>query len=172
MSLNLNVIIDNASGFCFGVVYAIEMAEDILLNDEYLYCLGDIVHNDEEVNRLKAKGLIIIDHDALMELKDEKVLSMMDKLEFAVDNEMESQFPAKRLSWVEIKLKNGKILKSAVFSAPGEASDNVDHNWIVDKFIRITGPLISLEKQKRILDTLSVPSEKSMRQVVDVINRG
>lgn len=74
MSLNLNVTIDNASGFCFGVVYAIEMAEDILLNDEYLYCLGDIVHNDEEVQRLKAKGLRIIDHDALMELKDEKVL--------------------------------------------------------------------------------------------------
>ncbi|MEE1883974.1 4-hydroxy-3-methylbut-2-enyl diphosphate reductase [Pedobacter flavus] len=74
MSLNLNVTIDNASGFCFGVVYAIEMAEDILLNDEYLYCLGDIVHNDEEVHRLKAKGLRIIDHDALMELKDEKVL--------------------------------------------------------------------------------------------------
>ena len=105
-------------------------------------------------------------------LKDEKVLSMMDKLEFAVDNEMESQFPAKRLAWVEIKLKNGKVLKSEVFSAPGEASDNVDHKWIADKFIRITGPLISEDRQKRILDTLSVPSEKPMRQIVDVINRG
>lgn len=105
-------------------------------------------------------------------LKDEKVLSMMDKLEFAVDNEMESQFPAKRLAWVEVRLKNGMVLKSEVFPAPGEASDNVDHKWIVEKFIRITEPLISKDRQKRILDIMSVPSEKSIRQVVDVINRG
>ena len=74
MSYNLKVTIDNASGFCFGVVYAIDMAEDILDNGEYLYCLGDIVHNDEEVERLKAKGLRIIDHEQLSELKNEKVL--------------------------------------------------------------------------------------------------
>lgn len=103
-------------------------------------------------------------------LKDEKVLSMMDKLEFTVDNEMESQFPAKRLSWVEIRLKNEKVIKSEVFSAPGEASDNVDYKWIVDKFIRVTGPLVSEDKQKRIIDELSVPSEKSMREIVGVIN--
>ena len=56
-TLNLSVTIDNNSGFCFGVVYAIEMAEDVLDEKGYLYCLGDIVHNDEEVNRLKEKGL-------------------------------------------------------------------------------------------------------------------
>ncbi|EDM35611.1 4-hydroxy-3-methylbut-2-enyl diphosphate reductase [Pedobacter sp. BAL39] len=50
------------------------MAEDILDHEEYLYCLGDIVHNDEEVSRLKAKGLRIIDHDQLHELRNEKVL--------------------------------------------------------------------------------------------------
>ncbi|WP_461788369.1 4-hydroxy-3-methylbut-2-enyl diphosphate reductase [Pedobacter sp.] len=74
MSYNLNVTIDKSSGFCFGVVYAIDMAEDILDQEEYLYCLGDIVHNDEEVERLKAKGLRIIDHDQLKELSNEKVL--------------------------------------------------------------------------------------------------
>ena len=74
MGYNLNVTIDNASGFCFGVVYAIDMAEDILANEEYLYCLGDIVHNDEEVERLKAKGLRIIDHDQFHQLKNEKIL--------------------------------------------------------------------------------------------------
>ena len=83
---------------------------------------------------------------------------------------MESQFPAKRLAWVEVRLKNGTVLKSEVFSAPGEASDNVDHKWIVDKFIRVTGPLVSEDKQKRIIDELSVPSEKSMREIVGVIN--
>jgi 4-hydroxy-3-methylbut-2-enyl diphosphate reductase len=72
--MNLNVKIDNSSGFCFGVVYAIEMAEDMLEEQGYLYCLGDIVHNDEEVKRLEAKGLRIIDRETLKELNDEKVL--------------------------------------------------------------------------------------------------
>ncbi|WP_293786246.1 4-hydroxy-3-methylbut-2-enyl diphosphate reductase [uncultured Pedobacter sp.] len=73
-NLNLQVNIDKSSGFCFGVVYAIEMAEDILDNEGYLYCLGDIVHNDEEVERLTNRGLKIIDHEVLKDLKDEKVL--------------------------------------------------------------------------------------------------
>ena len=73
-AFNLHVTIDQDSGFCFGVVYAIDMAEDILAEDGYLYCLGDIVHNDEEVERLKAKGLRIIDHSELVNLHNEKVL--------------------------------------------------------------------------------------------------
>ena len=72
--LKLDVHIDQYSGFCFGVVYAIEMAEEILEEEGHLYCLGDIVHNDEEVKRLTKKGLIIIDHEALQKLKGEKVL--------------------------------------------------------------------------------------------------
>lgn len=74
MKYDLTVTIDKASGFCFGVVYAIEMAEDILAEEDYLYCLGDIVHNDEEVRRLTDKGLRIIDHEQLQNLHDEKVL--------------------------------------------------------------------------------------------------
>ena len=73
-NLNLQVNIDKSSGFCFGVVYAIEMAEDILDNEGYLYCLGDIVHNDEEVERLTKRGLKIIDHEVLQDLRNEKVL--------------------------------------------------------------------------------------------------
>jgi 4-hydroxy-3-methylbut-2-enyl diphosphate reductase len=73
-SKNLSVEIDDNSGFCFGVVYAIEMAEEILDNEGHLYCLGDIVHNDEEVARLERKGLKIIDHTKLAELQNEKVL--------------------------------------------------------------------------------------------------
>src|ERR1700749_909386 len=70
----LKVTIDQDSGFCFGVVYAIDMAEEILAEDGYLYCLGDIVHNDEEVERLKALGLRIIEHNELQNLSNEKVL--------------------------------------------------------------------------------------------------
>jgi len=72
--LHLKVTIDKDSGFCFGVVYAIEMAEEILKDDGKLYCLGDIVHNDEEVKRLEAMGLRIISHEELQNVKNEKVL--------------------------------------------------------------------------------------------------
>lgn len=71
---NLKVKIDENSGFCFGVVYAIEMAEEFLEEDGSLYCLGDIVHNDEEVKRLEAKGLQIISHEELCQIGNAKVL--------------------------------------------------------------------------------------------------
>src|SRR5690606_12922617 len=74
MAKNLQVTIDKDSGFCFGVVYAIDMAEEILEEDGYLYCLGDIVHNDEEGARLTAKGLGIIGQQDLEGLRNEKVL--------------------------------------------------------------------------------------------------
>tara|TARA_A100001015_G_scaffold249451_1_gene287372 strand:- start:75 stop:920 length:846 start_codon:yes stop_codon:yes gene_type:complete len=72
--LGLDVTIDTKSGFCFGVEYAIEIAEEILEQDGELYCLGDIVHNDMEVKRLEDMGLKIIDHDELRQMKDVKVL--------------------------------------------------------------------------------------------------
>ena len=70
----MEVNIDKYSGFCFGVVYAIQMAEDILEKEDSLYCLGDIVHNNKEVDRLNDMGLKIINHDDLKELSDCKVL--------------------------------------------------------------------------------------------------
>ena len=66
--------IDEHSGFCFGVVTAIRKAEEELDRTGRLYCLGDIVHNSNEVERLKAKGLITIDHGQLKQLHDVKVL--------------------------------------------------------------------------------------------------
>ena len=70
----MKITIDTYSGFCFGVVYAIEMAEAVLKNEDNLYCLGDIVHNNKEVERLNALGLKIIDHNDFKELKNCKVL--------------------------------------------------------------------------------------------------
>lgn len=68
------VEIDKGSGFCFGVVNAINHAEKELVNTDVLYCLGDIVHNSLEVERLEAMGLRTIDHDDFTRLKDAKVL--------------------------------------------------------------------------------------------------
>ena len=66
--------IDSGSGFCFGVVNAISSAERELKNTDILYCLGDIVHNSLEVERLEALGLRTIDHEEFARLKGEKVL--------------------------------------------------------------------------------------------------
>ena len=68
------VEIDKGSGFCFGVVNAINHAERELNGTDVLYCLGDIVHNSLEVERLEACGLRTIDHDEFARLKDVKVL--------------------------------------------------------------------------------------------------
>ena len=66
--------IDSGSGFCFGVVNAIRKAEEELRKGGTLYCLGDIVHNSREVERLKAMGLVTINHDEFARLHDAKVL--------------------------------------------------------------------------------------------------
>lgn len=70
----MEVTIDKNSGYCFGVEFAIKMAEDEMEHSEKLYCLGDIVHNDMEVKRLSEKGLVVIDREQLGQLKDCKVL--------------------------------------------------------------------------------------------------
>lgn len=68
------VEIDSGSGFCFGVVTAIHKAEEELAGGQTLYCLGDIVHNGREVERLKALGLITVNHEEFGHLHHAKVL--------------------------------------------------------------------------------------------------
>lgn len=72
--LTHNIEIDKGSGFCFGVTTAINKAEEELKHGTPLYCLGDIVHNDQECERLKKMGLITINHEQFAELKNVKVL--------------------------------------------------------------------------------------------------
>lgn len=70
----VRVEIDSGSGFCFGVVNAIKSAEAELAKEGILYCLGDIVHNNSEVLRLREKGLVTINHDQMHDLRGAKVL--------------------------------------------------------------------------------------------------
>ena len=70
----LQIEIDNGSGFCFGVTTAIKKAEEELAQGETLYCLGDIVHNGMECERLREMGLITINHEQMRELHNAKVL--------------------------------------------------------------------------------------------------
>ena len=70
----MKIEIDEKSGYCFGVEFAIQMAEDEMAEGKELYCLGDIVHNSMEVKRLFDKGLRTITRDELRDLRDCKVL--------------------------------------------------------------------------------------------------
>ena len=70
----VNIEIDSGSGFCFGVTTAIRKAEEELAKGNMLYCLGDIVHNGQECERLKKMGLITINHEEFARLHNVKVL--------------------------------------------------------------------------------------------------
>ena len=104
-------------------------------------------------------------------LDNPEVLSMMKRLSFVMDPEMEKHFPDKRMAWVEFILKNGRILKSEAIEAPGEASDSIDLDWITDKFTRVTRPLISSEEQHRMISLLSDPENITIREIVAEINK-
>ncbi len=70
---SLIVTIDNTAGFCFGVTGAIKKAEEELKHGS-LYCLGDIVHNGQEVARLADLGLVTIDNEQYQQLHHARVL--------------------------------------------------------------------------------------------------
>lgn len=73
-SLNLQAEIDEGSGFCFGVVEAIKKAEEVLKKNGELYCLGEIVHNDEEIKRLENKGMRTIYYEDFEQLRNKSIL--------------------------------------------------------------------------------------------------
>ena len=70
----MKIEIDQGSGFCFGVTRAIGKAEEELAKEEQLYCLGDIVHNGKECDRLQQMGLVTINHEQMKDLRNVKVL--------------------------------------------------------------------------------------------------
>jgi 4-hydroxy-3-methylbut-2-enyl diphosphate reductase len=70
----IKIEMDSGSGFCFGVVNAITKAEQELDKDDSLFCLGDIVHNGSEVERLSKRGLRTIEHEEFSKLKNARIL--------------------------------------------------------------------------------------------------
>lgn len=120
----MKVTIDQNSGYCFGVEFAIQMAEDEMAEGS-LYCLGDIVHNSMEVKRLNEKGLKIIDRDDLKEIRDSKVLIRAhgeppETYQLALENNIElvdASCPVVlklqnrvKLAYDKIKRANGQIV--------------------------------------------------------------
>ena len=132
----MKITIDDESGFCFGVVFAIQMAEAELDESGTLYCLGDIVHNNMEVDRLTRKGLKIINHDQLKELHDCKVLIRAhgeppETYQIAITNNIElidASCPVVlklqnrvRTSYEDIKKRNGQVV---IYGETGHAEVN------------------------------------------------
>jgi 4-hydroxy-3-methylbut-2-en-1-yl diphosphate reductase len=132
----MKITIDPESGFCFGVVFAIQMAEAELDETGTLYCLGDIVHNNMEVDRLTKKGLKIINHEQLKNLHDCKVLIRAhgeppETYEIAIRNNIElidASCPVVlklqhrvRTSFEDIKKNNGQVV---IYGETGHAEVN------------------------------------------------
>lgn len=103
-------------------------------------------------------------------LKDPRVIDMMKRLDFVVDEELDRQFPEKRLAWVEIHMKDGVTYKTRVYSASGEASDHIDHEWMVNKFNRITDPFLNQEGKAAVLSLLKAEPNRPLREVISGVN--
>jgi 4-hydroxy-3-methylbut-2-en-1-yl diphosphate reductase len=146
------VEIDKQSGFCFGVQNAVKIAEKALLKGEKVFSLGPIVHNDKEVERLSALGLVSIDHDEFRNLKNCKVLIRAhgEPPETYVRAEknnvtiIEATCPiVKRLqskireTWLKTKEGNGQVV---IFGKPGHAEVVGLLGQINNEGILVSGP--------------------------------
>lgn len=103
-------------------------------------------------------------------LGDPRVVEMMSRLSFAVDPDIDSQFPKRRICRAEIVTKDGKSYISADCEPRGEAYENISFDWLADKFRRITGPLYTRDGQNKIIDMLVREDNISLRAIVDEIN--
>ncbi len=104
-------------------------------------------------------------------LGDERVIRMMQRLRFEEDEQMEREFPEKRLAWVELMLKSGTRLVSRVYAADGEASDGVDMAWMEKKFRRVTSPFLDESAAQDVLTLLTTELDRPLRDVVAGVNR-
>ena len=129
----MEIEIDENSGYCLGVEFAIQMAEDEMEEGGELYCLGDIVHNSKEVERLHNKGLRTITRDDLKGLKDCKVLIRAhgeppETYQIAIENNIElidASCPVVlklqnrvKNAYDQVKKKNGQLV---IYGKPGHA---------------------------------------------------
>lgn len=104
-------------------------------------------------------------------LNNQAVLDMMDRLEFAVDPEMDKEFPARRLAWVEITLNDGTAYCSDVYEAPGEPEDKeLNLKWIGEKFKRITASMLTTGDQEKLLAVMMTGMNIPVREIVAKIN--
>ena len=105
-------------------------------------------------------------------LKDPDTLEMMKKLFFETDEELDKKFPAQRICRAEIYTKNGSKFISHDCVPTGEAYENIKLDWICEKFLRITAPVISKNAQQNIIASVTEDENISIRNIVNIINTG
>ncbi|MDP4266346.1 MAG: 4-hydroxy-3-methylbut-2-enyl diphosphate reductase [Bacteroidota bacterium] len=191
----MNVTIDPNSGFCFGVVYAISMAEEELAKNGKLFCLGDIVHNDMEVERLKTAGLVIINHVEYKKLHDCKVLIRAhgeppDTYRIALKNNIQlidASCPVVlklqnkiRRGFDEIQKKNGQIV---IYGKEGHAEVNglvgqtnskaiiINSDKEINK-IDLTKPVILFSQTTQSKDGFEKIKSKLEKELYNIQNDG
>lgn len=103
-------------------------------------------------------------------LSDPTVLEMMKRLSFEVDEELDSKFPAKRICRAEIYTRDGKVYTSPNCEPRGEACENIGVDWLVEKFYRITKPVISRELQEKLVALITGDVNIPIRKIVDTAN--
>ena len=104
-------------------------------------------------------------------LGDPKVLEMMKRLSFVVDEKLDAQFPARRICRAEIVTKDGRTFLSDECEPRGEAYENISVDWLADKFRRITGPVLTAEAQEKMLQMITGEENVSVRSIVDEVNK-
>ena len=119
------VEIDKNSGFCPGVVTAIRKAEEELAKSGSLYCLGDIVHNSNEVERLQSKGLVTITHDDLRRLHGVKVL-------LRAHGEPPETYRIARENGIEIIDATFEIEEGSFIAIPFDATELLGKDELID----------------------------------------
>ena len=95
----------------------------------------------------------------------------MKRLHFEIDPVLDAQFPAKRICRAEIITKDGRTLVSKECEPRGEAHENIQLDWLCDKFRRITGPVLTSECQEKIMEMICGEENVSVRSIVDEINK-
>ena len=104
-------------------------------------------------------------------LGDPRVVEMMDRLSFAVDEELDAQFPAKRICRAIIETADGRRLVSPDCQPRGEASENIGLSWLTEKFCRITAPVTNKEGRQRLLELLTGEADVPVCMIVEAANK-
>ena len=104
-------------------------------------------------------------------LGEARVVEMMEKLSFQVDEGLDARFPAERICKAEIITKDGRKFLSAECEPRGEAKENISVSWLCDKFRRIVSPLLTDDGIEAILTMVTGEEDLPIRTIVDEINQ-
>ena len=103
-------------------------------------------------------------------LGEKRVVEMMEKLHFEVDEALDARFPAERICRAEIHTTDGRKFVSPECEPRGEAKENIGVAWLCDKFRRITAPVLTADGQEVLIDLLTGDENIPLRTIVDTAN--